>query len=116
MVVEVKGQDAVALVITDWCRNKRWLSIGEEDWYESRVSLSVVEIVVNDPALPKHTASFICGHSVLHPFQIAFRTDQQNKRRVLRSQLLIAPMRPTLRRSNVVSIQFGIDSVAAKCI
>src|SRR5262245_30884661 len=88
----------------------------EQNGNESRVALLVVEGAVDDSTLPENAAALFGRYFSLDPVQVHLRANDEHELRVLRSELLFAPPRPTLRRPGFVLIQRGIDAMPAQLV
>jgi hypothetical protein len=113
---EFKSRDPVARVIAQRKRDEVRISIGEQDWNETCVPFRIVDVVVDDRAFPEHATPLVGWHLVLHTLEVGLGADHEHEVGVLRTQLLLAPVRPTFRRPHLVAVEFGIHAVAAQGI
>jgi hypothetical protein len=102
-IVQVECPGLVARVIPQRTRDVFLLRAGQQDQNESLVVLVVIEVAIDDSALPEDTAPFVSGRLALHSLPVSFGANHEHKGSLLRTKLLLAPARPAKRRADMIS-------------
>ena len=107
---KVERADTIARVPVERQRDRRLQRVVQQNGNEPRIALGVVEVIVKDRTFPVDAAPFIYSDLVLDLLAIGRRADEKNEARCLRPQLLLAPMRPALRRTYMIAVDLGVDA------
>jgi hypothetical protein len=88
----------------------------EKDRNEASIPLLAVEVIVDDGAFPIYAASLIGRDLVFDTLSVHSRADDEDESGILRAKLFVAPVGPTLWRTDVVAVHYGIDTMASELV
>ena len=113
-VLQVERLGEIARVISQRAWDVVFIRSGQQDGDEPLVALFVVEVAVDDPALPEDTAAFVRRHLILDPLPVDSGANHQDEIGILGAESLLTPTRPAERRADAVLVQFHVHALGTE--